>query len=106
MINLLALISRDTQLRKTSAHNGGEYSGPCPICRCGQRRPVRHDRFKVWPNAAGGQDSMPGRWACLGRRAGRRGCDRGGDAIQYLRDRDNLTFQEACDRLGIRRRQR
>ena len=100
MINLLALISRDTQLRKTSAHNGGEYSGPCPICRCGT------DRFKVWPNAAGGQAGMPGRWACLGPKAGRSGCDRGGDAIQYLRDRDNLTFQEACDRLGIRRRQR
>ena len=41
------------------------------------------------------------RWACLGPKAGRRGCDKGGDAIQYLRERDHLTYPEACARLGI-----
>ena len=74
---------------------GGEYSGPCPICRQGKGRPCGTDRFKVWPQAQ--------RWACLGAKYGRSGCDRSGDAIQYLRERDGLSFRAACDRLGIRR---
>lgn len=86
-MNILALIIRDTPLKRTSAFAGGEYSGPCPLCRCGT------DRFKVWPER--------GRWACLGPKAGRSGCDRGGDAIQYLRDRDGLTYRQACEQLGI-----
>jgi hypothetical protein len=93
MTDLLTLISRDTRLRKTSAHNGGEYSGPCPICRRGT------DRFKVWPYA--GHGPIKGQWACLGPAAGRSGCDRGGDAIQYLRERDGIGYREACDRLGL-----
>jgi DNA primase len=87
-MNLLTLISHDTTLRRTSAKHGGEYSGPCPFCRLGT------DRFKVWPAL--------GRWACLGREAGRSGCDISGDAIQYLRLKDNLTYAEACERLGLR----
>ena len=47
----------------------------------------------MWPDA--------GRWACLGPAAGRSGCDLGGDAIQYLRERDGLSYQEACGQLGI-----
>ena len=86
MSDLLQLIGRDTALKRTSACQGGEYSGPCPICRRGT------DRFKVWP--------QQGKWACLGPSAGRSGCDRGGDAIQYLRERDGLSYQEACARLG------
>ena len=87
-MNLLTLVSHDTTLRRTSAKHGGEYSGPCPFCRLGT------DRFKVWPAL--------GRWACLGREAGRSGCDISGDAIQYLRLKDNLTYAEACDHLGLR----
>jgi hypothetical protein len=87
MTPLLSLLTRDTTLRRTSAHGGGEYSGPCPLCRRGT------DHFKYWQ----GTD----RWACLGPKAGRSGCDKGGDAIQYLRERDRLTYREACDRLGI-----
>ncbi len=98
MIDLLSLISRDTPLRRTSAHAGGEYSGPCPICRQGKGRPCGTDRFKVWPQVQ--------RWACLGAKYGRSGCDRSGDAIQYLRERDGLSFREACDRLGIRKEPR
>ncbi len=88
---LLALIGRDTVLRRSGSRDGGEYSGPCPICRTG------HDRFKVWPYAAQGE----GRWACLGREAGRSGCDKGGDAVQYLRERDGLSYGEACARVGV-----
>ena len=29
------------------------------------------------------------------------GCDRYGDAIQYLRERDGLGFAEACAALGV-----
>ncbi len=85
-MNLLDLISKDTPLRRTSAKHGGEYSGPCPLCRRGS------DRFKVWPRL--------GRWACLGSASGRAGCDRSGDAVQYLRERDGLSYGDACARLG------
>jgi hypothetical protein len=86
-IDLLTLIARDTPLKRTSAKHGGEYSGPCPLCRQGT------DRFKVWPQL--------GRWACLGPKAGRSGCDKSGDAIDYLRHRDNLPYPAACAHLGI-----
>jgi len=87
MINLLALIARNTKLTRTSAKHGGEYSGPCPLCRQGA------DRFKVWPALA--------RWACLGAEHGRAGCGLGGDAIQYIRARDGVGYREACERLGV-----
>lgn len=80
-IDLLSLIGHDTTLRRVAATNGGEYAGPCPFC--GGR-----DRFRVWP-----EDGDRGRWWC-------RQCQRHGDAIDYLRARDNLTFREACERLG------
>ena len=89
--DLFTLISRDTPLRRTAATNGGEYSAPCPLCRRG------HDHFKYWRGTAPGAE----RWACLGPKAGRSGCDKGGDAIQYLRDRDHLTYPQALARLGI-----
>lgn len=85
-MNLLDLIRHDTPLRRSSAKHGGEYSGPCPLCRRGT------DRFKVWP--------LLGRWACLGAKAGRAGCDRAGDAIDYLRIRDGLSYEDACAALG------
>jgi DNA primase len=79
-MTLLDLLSRDTTLRKVAGTHGGEYAGPCPWC--GGR-----DRFRVWPNA-----DKPGYWC--------RQCDRQGDAIQYLRDREGLSYSEACGRLG------
>jgi DNA primase len=85
-MNLLDLISRDVPLRRTSSKHGGEYSGPCPLCRRGT------DRFKVWP--------VLQRWACLGFKAGRAGCDRSGDAIDYLRQRNGLSYADAQAQLG------
>jgi hypothetical protein len=85
-MNLLDLISRDVPLRRTSSKHGGEFSGPCPLCRRGK------DRFKVWP--------VLRRWACLGFKAGRAGCDRSGDAIDYLRQRDGMSYADACAQLG------
>ncbi len=65
-------------LKKQASTNGGEYAGPCPWCG-------GNDRFRVWPGA--------GRYWC-------RGCDKAGDAIQYLRDFRGLSFLEACKYLG------
>ena len=93
-IDLLALIGRDTQLRRVASTHGGELAGPCPLCHTGGSRTTGTDRYHVWPRQ--------GRWACLGPRAGRNGCDLHGDAIDYLRHRDGLTYREACDAPGRR----
>jgi len=82
MIDILTLIGRDTQLKRVASTNGGEWAGPCPFC--GGR-----DRFRVWPNA-----SPKPRWWC-------RQCQRKGDAIDYLQERDGLSFPEAKAALGI-----
>jgi DNA primase len=79
-MNLLHLLSRDTALRKVANTDGGEYVGRCPWCG-------GDDRFHVWP------DADPPHYWC-------RRCERWGDAIQYLRDREGLTFRQACERLG------
>ncbi len=83
-IDLLALIGRDVPLRRTAATGGGEYAGACPFCGGHDKRDA--DRFHVWP--------AEGRYWC-------RRCERTGDAIQYLREREGLTFVQALDRLGL-----
>jgi len=37
MNSLFTLIARDTTLTRRSAKHGGEYSGPCLLCRQGHR---------------------------------------------------------------------
>ena len=78
--DLLALVGRDTMLKRVASTNGGEWAGPCPFC--GGR-----DRFRVWPFA-----DRPGWWC--------RQCDRRGDVIGYIMQRDGLDFQAACEALG------
>ena len=80
-VDLLAVIGRDTHLKRVACTGGGEYAGPCPFCG-------GKDRFRVWP-----EDGDRGRWWC-------RQCQRSGDAVDYLRARDALTFKEALARLG------
>jgi len=80
-IDLLQLIQRDTNLKRAASTNGGEYAGACPFCG-------GTDRFRVWPN----QDT-PRYWC--------RQCNAQGDAINYLQQRDNLSFHEACEELSI-----
>lgn len=70
--------------KKKAGTHGGEYASPCPSC--GGR-----DRFLCWP-----EQGEHGTWYC-------RGCDKGGDAIEFLRVFDDLTFAEACQRLGVSR---
>lgn len=68
---------------RVSTTKGGEYHSPCPGCG-GQ------DRFHVWP----AQNNGRGSWWC-------RGCGKGGDAIQFLREFCGMSFRDACYRLGL-----
>lgn len=89
LLDLIAL--RGIETRRVSAAEGGEWAGPCPLC--GGR-----DRFRIWPEKAhdGRSIAPPGRYWC-------RGCGIQGDAIDYLRRVEGLSFAEACARLGIER---
>jgi DNA primase len=79
---LLDLLQADgLQFKKVASTNGGEYAGPCPSCGGA-------DRFRCWPEQGDG-----GRFWC-------RGCDKKGDAIQYLRDFRGHGYLEACSLLG------
>jgi hypothetical protein len=79
---LLDLLSQDgIRMHRIASTHGGEYAGPCPIC--GGR-----DRFRCWPEEGEG-----GKYWC-------RGCEIGGDCIQYLRDVRKLSYQDACSFLG------
>ena len=82
-VDLLDLVGRDVALKRTAATKGGEYHGPCPFC--GGR-----DRFMVWPQHPAGR----GEFMC-------RQCGKKGDAIDYLRKRDGLSYAEAVERLGM-----
>ena len=73
-MDLLDLITRETGAiykRKTLT---GEHCGQCPWCG-------GDDRFDIWTG------DNPRYWC--------RGCGRKGDAIQFLRDYDNLSFAQA-----------
>jgi DNA primase len=78
--DLLALIDRDTPLKWAANTKGGEWVGPCPFCG-------GEDRFNVWPNAD------PPHWWC-------RQCEKSGDAIAYIMQRDGLDFRATCQHLG------
>ena len=75
---LLDLLKEDGfELVYKADTNGGEYSSPCPFCEDGT------DRFVSWP-----EEGETGRYWC-------RVCEENGDAIQYLRDIRELSFEEA-----------
>ncbi len=82
-MNVLDMAQEKVALRKVSTTHGGEWQGPCP--GCGGK-----DRFHVWPDQNGGS----GAYWC-------RVCELGGDAIQFLRDFEGLSFRDACARLEI-----
>lgn len=82
-MDLLDLIRADgIILKKAAMTQGGEWAGPCPLCREG------NDRFRCWPADRGG------RWWC-------RVCGKSGDVIQYLIEARGLSYPEACHALGI-----
>ncbi len=80
MTDLYSLIGADVALKRTAGTNGGEFHGACIFCG-------GKDRFMVWPNA-----DRPS-WYC-------RSCEKGGDTIQYLREK-GMSYQDACAQLDI-----
>ena len=80
-VNVLDLAQTKGHYKKVSSNKGGEYHGPCPICG-------GNDRFHIWP-----AQKVTGDWWC-------RGCDRGGDLIQWFIDVEGMTFPEACKAVG------
>jgi hypothetical protein len=82
-MNTLDLALKKVKLRRVSGTKGGEWQGPCPGCG-------GVDRFHVWPM----QNEGKGSYWC-------RGCEKGGDNIQYLRDFEGMTFKDACAYLNI-----
>lgn len=78
--DIVAVVSAYTKLKKL----GAEYAGPCPL------HGGTHDNFYVNP-----QKRI---WSCFSR-----GChegDEGNDVIGFLRKAENLTFKDACAKLG------
>lgn len=78
-IDLAAQVERDTTLTRVASTKGGEWSGPCPLPGCS----ADDDGFNLWPNHDSG---WPQFWC--------RRCNRGGDAITYVMERDGLTFSQ------------
>src|SRR6266700_3389838 len=64
--------------------DGGVYTGPCPFPGCSSK----NDAFHCWPN------SMRPRYWC-------RVCGHKGDAIQFLRDYEHMTYGQALENLGL-----
>lgn len=83
-IDMLSLVGGASSLKKIANTRGGEYAGSCPFCG-------GSDRFRVWV-----EDNT---WSC-------RQCVgydlQPQDAITYVQRRDNCTFLEACQKLGIK----
>ena len=78
MRSIIDFIPAGYELKQVTA---GELAGPCPWC--GGR-----DRFHVWPGKGKG-----GRYWC-------RGCGRQGGGIAFLRERDGLSYADACRAIG------
>ena len=82
-MNILELAQELGHLPKRSAStNGGEYHCSCPDCG-------GTDRFCIWPS-----QGDHGRYWC-------RQCERHGDAIQFCRDFLDLSFSDACRKVGM-----
>ncbi len=87
-MDILTLANQKTQLKRTAATHGGEWTGPCP--GCGGR-----DRFHVWPDKADSKRSERiGIYWC-------RSCGKSGDVVQFLVDFDGKSYSEAFQALGM-----
>ena len=83
-MTILELLQSDgLTLKRSASTNGGEYTGPCPVCG-------GNDRFRCWPF----EGESGGRYWC-------RKCNLHGDAIQYLREFRKVSFRFACQTLGL-----
>jgi hypothetical protein len=79
--DLLAEITQDTRLMRTSSSRGGQYNGPCPWCG-------GTDRFRVQPHYG-----PYGFFAC-------NQCRRSGTAIDYLMLRRGCSKRQALAAVG------
>lgn len=79
--NLVDLFSEYgfSPVKKTAA----EWASPCPFCG-------GKDRCQIWPNEGEGR----GYYWC-------RQCDAKGDGIQFLRDFADMSYADACKRVGV-----
>jgi len=85
-MNVIDLVRRHgIEPKRAASTKGGEYHSPCPGCG-------GTDRFHVWPQE-NPEKEMGGAYWC-------RQCGKGGDAIQFLRDFENMSYQRACRAVG------
>ena len=77
---LLDIALENTALHRIAAR---EWAGPCPLCG-------GEDRFTVTTDA--GRDGLGLFWC--------RGCNTGGDRVDYLRRVRGMSFRDACSFLG------
>ena len=82
MTNVLDLASRYVNPKKT----GKRYSSACPSCGGGKNS----TKFAIYPEDNEGLGS----WYCFS-------CGKGGDAIQFLREFEGMSYRDACNYLGI-----
>jgi len=75
--DLLSLIGQDTNLKKVS---GDEWAGPCTFCGGEDRLRVQPSKGRWWCRQCSGQHWQSG--------------------IDYVMQRENIDFREACRRLG------
>lgn len=80
MNSIKNLIPRIESFKRASGQHGLELQGPCPC------DPDSRDRFVVWPEV--------NRWFC-------RRCGKKGDAIEYLKVFNGLTYKEALAHIGM-----
>jgi DNA polymerase I len=71
------------RFQRVASTHGGEWAGPCPWCK-------GTDRFRIWPN----RDPYAIVYWC-------RQCGKHGDVIQFLREKEGLSFREACEKAGL-----
>jgi hypothetical protein len=76
--DLLENYGPDVAPKLVASTNGDEYSSPCPHPECGGE-----DRFRIWPNHPKG----PRFWC--------RGCGRGGNVIEYLKQFRGMSVPQA-----------
>src|SRR6266487_420357 len=83
VVDLISIIEQRAPVRfkRAASTGGGEYHGNCPWCG-------GVDRFCCWPHA-----DLPRYWC--------RQCNAKGDAIEFLRQYEGLSFFDACLELGI-----
>jgi len=85
MTTILELVPSAEVFKYAAGTSGGEWQGPCPWC--GGR-----DRFSIWPEHTSG--AIGGRYAC-------RQCGKNGDAIQFLRELEGMSYPDACKALQV-----